>query len=550
MILLSQITRFIGSVALGAVAVLSASAAQAAEDAQANRVWYSDRAMGSVKCLAEYAVTIKTADKSKAGTDSNISLEFKGYEGRTFKTGNINKHLSGNVFERNAKDTLYICMNGQSIGHVQSLTIRSDTKYSGSGWMPADVSIKHPDGKTAKFTYNLWVEDKNKAYTKECSTCVSSSAEWNVYKVQIKTSTDSGAGTDSNISLSLIDARGNSARVKLNQLASGDIFENNDLDTFTVWTGSGVGPATSVKLESDGKYAGADWHVSTVTLTDKDEDKTVFEYQRWVKNDTAQPDLIGRPRVGLTNKRSVKTKTVSYQFESALGDDGYKYAATFKQSSERAITVGQESGSTIGAEATAGYGAGDAGGWEGSVTASYERTSGKSLEELSVFSQEVTESREVEIKANTLRVMMCTWNTPYDLYDITGASAGLRPVGFITGTPKCAFSAITLPTQTKVLSGSMVAALQDQKNAEEVERILASLKSMGVKIETPAEGCFKMVQGKVAYNQEGHKNWSPGNVQNLCRGTKNPSATVGCFQKGIAAHNSWKRAIADCKASS
>lgn len=544
----SRLSQAIGSgaLALGTMVLVSAPDPAAA---QANSVWYSERSMGALKCQAEYAVTIKTANKAKAGTDSNITLEFTGYKGRKFKTNKINKYLSGNILERNDKNTLYICMNGKNIGHVQKLTIRSDTKYSGSGWMPEYVSIKHPDGKTAKFTYNLWVEDKNKAYTKSCSSCVPSGTEWNVYKVEIKTSTDSGAGTDSNISLSMIDSRGNSERVRLNQLARGNIFENNDLDTFTVWTGAGVGPATSVQLESDGKYSGADWHVATVTLTDKDNDKTVYEYRRWINNDTPKPDQIGRPRVGLANKRSIKAQTVQYLIESALGDDGWTYEAEFKTSSERSITVGQESGSTIGAEATVAYGAGDSGGWEGSVTASYERTSGKSLEDLSTFAQEVGQKRTVEIKPNTLRVMMCTWNTPYDVYDITGTSAGLKPVGFITGTPQCSFSAITLPTQTKVLSGSMVAALQRQKDSEEVERILTTLKKMGVTVETPEQGCFKMVQGKVAYNQKGSKEWSPGNVKDLCKGTKNPRATVGCFQQGIAAHNSWKRATKDCEAS-
>ncbi|MFN7947799.1 MAG: C1 family peptidase [Blastocatellia bacterium] len=62
--------------------------------------------------------------------------------------------------------------------------------------------------------------------------------------------------------------------------------------------------------------------------------------------------------------------------------------------------------------------------------------------------------------------------------------------------------------------------------------------------------CYEAVQGKVAWNQEGNKTWSEGNVRNLCQGTTNPSATISCFQNEIRSHNDWSRAITACKAKS
>lgn len=59
--------------------------------------------------------------------------------------------------------------------------------------------------------------------------------------------------------------------------------------------------------------------------------------------------------------------------------------------------------------------------------------------------------------------------------------------------------------------------------------------------------CFNAVQGKVAYDQAGNKQWSEGNIRNLCQGTTNPSATISCFQNEIRMHNDWSRGIRACK---
>lgn len=60
--------------------------------------------------------------------------------------------------------------------------------------------------------------------------------------------------------------------------------------------------------------------------------------------------------------------------------------------------------------------------------------------------------------------------------------------------------------------------------------------------------CFDMIQGKVAWSQNGSKQWGPNNINALCKSTTNPQSTVDCFKRGIAAHNSWQKATQDCKA--
>ena len=67
--------------------------------------------------------------------------------------------------------------------------------------------------------------------------------------------------------------------------------------------------------------------------------------------------------------------------------------------------------------------------------------------------------------------------------------------------------------------------------------------------QTPAEQqCHDAIQGKVAWSQGGSTKWNEGNVQKLCKGTTDPSATVACFQAQIATHNDWSRGITACAA--
>src|SRR4051794_1029842 len=64
---------------------------------------------------------------------------------------------------------------------------------------------------------------------------------------------------------------------------------------------------------------------------------------------------------------------------------------------------------------------------------------------------------------------------------------------------------------------------------------------------TLEQQCYDAVQGKVAYDQAGHKSWSAANVRKLCEGTTDTSYTISCFQKQINNHDNWSVAIEACK---
>lgn len=108
-----------------------------------------------------YHVTIHTADQFRAGTDSNIFLVLQGNMGKSDEV-RLNGHLHGNAFERD--DTDKLCMDaGQDCGDIYRLYIRSDCKYSGSGWRLAWIEVQQDKtgAPVSRFDVNEWIEDTN-----------------------------------------------------------------------------------------------------------------------------------------------------------------------------------------------------------------------------------------------------------------------------------------------------------------------------------------------------------------------------------------------------
>lgn len=60
-------------------------------------------------------------------------------------------------------------------------------------------------------------------------------------------------------------------------------------------------------------------------------------------------------------------------------------------------------------------------------------------------------------------------------------------------------------------------------------------------------GCREQIQGKIAWNRAGNKNWNADNLNLLCQGSQNPDATVACFVGEVAKDDNWQRAITACK---
>jgi hypothetical protein len=133
------------------------------------------------------------------------------------------------------------------------------------------------------FTVNgtTLVHSMNVGLTNTLQTHTNSSAS---YKFQIHTADVSGAGTDSNIFIKICGDNGCTSEQVVNPLISGNAFERNQTDTFTVNDPVNVGNISSIQLRSDTKYAGSDWALGWIIIT-KDSKDWVFQTQNvWIQD--------------------------------------------------------------------------------------------------------------------------------------------------------------------------------------------------------------------------------------------------------------------------
>jgi hypothetical protein len=59
------------------------------------------------------------------------------------------------------------------------------------------------------------------------------------------------------------------------------------------------------------------------------------------------------------------------------------------------------------------------------------------------------------------------------------------------------------------------------------------------RINTPESDCFNKVQGRIAWNSSGSRQWSAGNIKKLCAGTRVASAPPQCFSDTMFKPNLW-----------
>jgi hypothetical protein len=100
------------------------------------------------------------------------------------------------------------------------------------------------------------------------------------YDVSIKTGDKTGAGTDSNIYLTLDGVLGRTKEIQVNQFISGNAFERNQTDRFTLKNIKTIGEfPRSIKIRSDGKFAGSAWYLESITINGK-----TARFDRWIES--------------------------------------------------------------------------------------------------------------------------------------------------------------------------------------------------------------------------------------------------------------------------
>lgn len=117
-----------------------------------------------VMFMSEFKFTIHTGDQYQAGTDSNIFVILIGALGKSSEV-RLNGHISGNAFERDQIDECTIDFHEtyDELGTIYGISVRSDMKYAGAGWLLDYIEVEEPtSSKKSKFKISEWIEDTNK----------------------------------------------------------------------------------------------------------------------------------------------------------------------------------------------------------------------------------------------------------------------------------------------------------------------------------------------------------------------------------------------------
>lgn len=237
----------------------------------------TERLTAAAPNVKNYVVYVKTGDVNGAGTDSNITLVMHG-SARTSEGVVLNPLISGNAFERNQLDTATIS-GLEDVGTINSITVTSDDKFLASAWYLQYIDIQ-VDGKTRRFNCSQWIDKEHGLSRTLAGAELAATKNYTVY---IKTGDKTGAGTDSNITLTIQGSKG-SKSVVLNPLISGNAFERNNLDRAVISNVPDLGQINSLVVSSDDKYLASAWYLEYIEIQVDGATKR-FNCNQWIDKD-------------------------------------------------------------------------------------------------------------------------------------------------------------------------------------------------------------------------------------------------------------------------
>ncbi|CAK8676643.1 unnamed protein product [Clavelina lepadiformis] len=260
--------------------------------------------------LLPYEVTVTTGDKLNAGTDANVILQIYGEDGKSEVMPLRNQTDN---FERNAVDKFKI--EAKDVGPITKIRIGHDGKGFGSGWFLDSVKIQRFVHKTSKrkkrrkdsatqqnevetyyFVTRRWFdksEDDGQIIrelvpTDESGRPIDEALQEIEYIVNVYTGDKYGAGTNSNVFLTLYGESGDSGERKLEKSNNFNKFERNQVDNFTM-KAADLKELKKLKIRHDNSEVGAAWFLDRVEVKSRDR-AWVFPCQRWLstKEDDGQ----------------------------------------------------------------------------------------------------------------------------------------------------------------------------------------------------------------------------------------------------------------------
>lgn len=471
---------------------------------------------GSADCVA-YWIFIRTGDVANGGTDGSVHIALHGDLGttglfslsrpdsgwQTTEGGdgdgtcrNFAQVISDNAnpsdnFEAGSYETYTVL--APDIGNVSAITVRMDADgTAGSGWylqrIDVEKGVRLADGwrrsrNAFHAIFNNWLESGVPQSRTEGAAYDAS------YEIVFQTGTDSGAGTDSDITIRLDgkDSSGKPVRIEtvINPFISGNAFENGARDTAILEDRPAMERLSSVTVTTADNYAGSAWQLSRIEVSSPSlcggAPRVACEYLK--------PEILSFGNVWLGGDRLSATAAAASgarnkTYDGPSDEPAPRLCARLLQ----ATNVDRGAAARLCARSTDAY------------------RDAACLIVASVYALPVDEWADKCID------------------DPDGAAAELDRIS--SGAPQTPPPAPT----PEAAPGPTEAPPPNAGESEEAR-------------------CMRSVDGRVAWSRNGDNRWQPENIAALCAGTTNADARIACFEGRIAAGEPWDTAIPACAAS-
>ncbi|XP_023264384.1 lipoxygenase homology domain-containing protein 1 [Seriola lalandi dorsalis] len=235
-----------------------------------------------------YEVTVVTGDVQNAGTDTQIFMSVFGANGSTEE---MLLQKNEDRFERGQEDTFN--MEIDDIAPLRKMRLRIDGSGSRPDWFLDKVIMRNlTTEEVSVFTYEEWLSrtrGPKRTVICEMAAVVDEElmVELTTYIIQVKTSDNTGAGTDANVWVIIFGENGDTGTLALKESSKSNKFERKQVDTFRFSDILSLGELSKVRVWHDNTGPAPGWHLEYIDVKDELMDKTFrFPCDRWLaKND-------------------------------------------------------------------------------------------------------------------------------------------------------------------------------------------------------------------------------------------------------------------------
>jgi hypothetical protein len=227
-------------------------------------------------------------------------------------------------FERGRIDLIKLEI--EDIAPLKKLRVGHNGKGARPNWYLEKVELRNMDtGDLAVFHVNGWLSSSkdDKLTVRDIPATVRGKAalKSTTYKVSVKTSDVTGAGTDARVFVVLFGENGDSGDLRLKDSETNKKpFENNQLDVFTIPNILTLGRLIKVRVWHDNRGFGAAWHLAYIEVEDtSDGKKYMFPCSRWLSKSEDDKQICRELTCANLPSPGTKDK-ISYQIDVLTSD--------------------------------------------------------------------------------------------------------------------------------------------------------------------------------------------------------------------------------------